>query len=204
MNYIYTWQEENFETAQLHLSIFEETPVDGVTWHSGYSHPCLVINLSAQIQHFEVEVDSNLRYSGPVVPGDFSFLPPHSGFKGFYQGDYFSYACITFLPAMLSSAFSDSRPLVMESDPFLKACVQTLYVQGFRDGPDALIYREILSEAIISHLRLVHLKAGSTSINAPNLDRLESYVRENLGQKLTVSELARRLGLTPKALQRAW
>ncbi|MEO0459064.1 MAG: AraC family transcriptional regulator [Cyanobacteria bacterium P01_A01_bin.114] len=201
MRYSYTWQEETIETAQLRLRVFKEAPVDGVTWQSGVSHPYVAINLNAQIQHFDVTVDSSIHYAGPVVPGDFSFVPPHTEFAGFYQGHTFSYACLTF-PSVTNSPLLNSRPFVMRSDPFLKASVQALRAQRFRDDPDALLYRENLSDAIISHLQLVHLKAPPEKNLGADLDRLEQYVQENLGQKLTVSELATLLNLTPRALQR--
>lgn len=197
-------QEELLETSRLKMKVFTETPVDGLTWHEGYSDPCLVINLKAQLQSFEVAADQGDGYRGPVVPGDFSFLPPHAAFGGHYRGIQMCYACITFPKERLNPRFASGKPKIMHTDPLLRTFAAALYSHRHRQDPDVILYRDSLTEALVNHLQLVHLKSDSLSeTQHPNLERLQSYIQENLDQKLTVTELATFAQTTPQSLQRA-
>ncbi len=59
------------------------------------------------------------------------------------------------------------------------------------NDPDGTLYRESIAEALQQHLQLIHLSIQSSNQQQPDFPRLESFIRANLDQKLTVAELAR-------------
>lgn len=195
--------EDLLETPRLQMRIFTETPIDGVTWHAGYSDPYLVINFLAQLQTFEMEVDGTNGGRYLVVPGNFSFVQPGFKMDGFYRGTQMCYACITFPSERLNPRFADGKPKIMRLDSAMRSLVEALYVQRHRNDPDAILYRESITEALIQHLQLIHLQSDpSSDTKPPNLDYLESYIRANLDRKLTVSQLATIAATSPQTLQR--
>ena len=195
--------EDLLKTPRLQMRVFTEIPIDGVTWHAGYSDPYLVINLRAQLQTFEIEVDGTNGGRYIVVPGDFSFVQPGFTMGCFYRGNQMCYACITFPSQRLNPRFADGKPKIMHSDPVIRTLAEALHVQRHRNDPDAILYRESITEALIQHLQLIHLQSDSLSdTKPPNLDYLESYVRENLDRKLTVSQLATIAATSSQTLQR--
>lgn len=199
----FIFQENWLEIPSLGVRVVTEAPTDGVAWHAGYSDPYLVVNFRAQLQTFEVAADGASGYKGLVVPGDFSFLPPGSAYGGYYKGTQMCYACITFLTEALNPRFADRKPIIMGTDSLIRAFVEALYAQRHRSDPDVILYRESISEALIQHLQLIHLDLlNSGERQHFRFDRLDSYVRANLDQKLTVAELAQISGTTSQSLQR--
>lgn len=195
-------QEDWLETPRLGVTVFTEVPTEGLTWHESYSDPYLVVNFRAQLQTFEAAAGGAIGYKGLVVPGDFSFLPPATLFGGYYKGTHMSYACITFPTETLNPRFADGKPIIMHSDPLIRAFAEALYAQRHRHDPDVILYRESITEALIQHLQLIHLNPLFPNQRQPSFDRLNIYVRAHLNQKLTVAELAKTLNTTPQSLQR--
>ncbi|MBD2465692.1 helix-turn-helix transcriptional regulator [Oscillatoria sp. FACHB-1407] len=196
-------QEDWLETVQIQMRVFTEAPVDGLTWYEGYSDPCLVVNFNAQLAAFEVEAAGGKGYKGPIVPGDFSFLPPGSTFGGYYKGAHMRYASITFPAESLNPQFADGKPLIMHSDPLIRGLAEALYSQGYRNDPDVILYRESITNALIQHLRLIHLHPSTLDERQPiNFNLLENYVQSKLDQKITIAELASIAGTTSQLLQR--
>lgn len=196
--------EDVFQTSQLHIKVFREAPREGITWQAGYATAHLVINLGARLEDFRLSVDHRHRYHGPLVPGDFSLLPPQTDFGGQYQGDFLSYASITVLPTAMTAGLAQMAPVVMQSDSLLQGLAQALCAQRFRDDPDAVLYRDSLSEALLAHLQHTYLGSGPAAFSESfSLHRLENYIRVNLAQKITVNALANLAGVSPRTLQRA-
>lgn len=196
-------QEDWLETVRVQMRVFTEAPIDGLTWYEGYSDPFLIINFSAHLEAFEVEADAGKGYKGPVVPGDFSFLPPGSTFGGYYIGAHIRYACITFPAESLNPRFADGKPIIMQSDPLIRRLAEALYSQGHRDDPDVILYRESLTDALIQHLQLIHLHPSTLNERQPiNFESLENYVQSKLDQRITIAELASIAGTTSQSLQR--
>ncbi|MEM6752228.1 MAG: helix-turn-helix domain-containing protein [Cyanobacteria bacterium P01_C01_bin.38] len=201
LNYIL--QTDLLETPNLTMKVVTESPADGVSYQESYSDPCLVINFGAQLSNFEVEGDKKHGYQGPVIPGDFSFLPPETILEGCYQGNQLCYAYIMFPKERLNPLYSEEI-LIMQSDSLIKQFAQAIYSQANRNDPDIILYRESILEALIQHLQLVHLGAQISNFKPlPNLERLESYIQQNLAQKLTVTELALLEQTTAQSLQKA-
>ncbi|KST66191.1 helix-turn-helix domain-containing protein [Mastigocoleus testarum] len=195
--------EDLLQTSRLQMRVFTENPIDGVTWHAGYSDPYLVINFRAQLQTFEMEVDGKNSARYLVVPGNFSFVQPGFKMSGFYKGTQMCYASITFPSERLNPRFADGKPKIGLSDPVIRTLAEALYIQRHRNDPDAILYRESITETLIQHLQLIHFQSDSLGdIKPPSLDYLESYVRERLDCKLTVSQLATIVGTSPQTLQR--
>jgi AraC-like DNA-binding protein len=202
-NESFIFEEDWLETVRVKMRVFTEAPTHGLTWHEGYSDPYLVVNFNAHLEIFEVEADGGKGYKGPVVPGDFSFLPPGSTFGGYYLGTHMHYACITFPAECLNPQFADGKPIIMQSDPLIRRLAEGLYSQRHRHDPDVILYRESLTDALIQHLQLIHLHPSKFGEKQPlDFDHLESYVQRNLDQKLTISELAGIAGTTSQSLQR--
>jgi AraC-like DNA-binding protein len=196
-------QEDWLETTQIQMRVLTEAPTEGLTWHEGYSDPYLVVNFRAQLQAFEVATEGSKGYRGPVCSGDFSFLPPGSTFGGYYVGTQMCYACLTFPTESLNPKFADGKPILMHSDLLIRTLAEALYAQKDRNDPDVILYRESIAEALIQHLQLTHLHSlAAQDRPLANFDRLDSYVQENLDQKLTIAELAQIAGTTPQTLQR--
>lgn len=125
--------EDLLKTPRLQMRVFTEIPIDGVTWHAGYSDPYLVINLRAQLQTFEIEVDGTNGGRYIVVPGDFSFVQPDFTMGCFYRGTQMCYACITFPSQRLNPRFADGKPKIMHSDPVILVAYSPLG-RGFLTG----------------------------------------------------------------------
>lgn len=195
-------EEEWLETSNLKMKVSSENPVDSMSWYEGYSDPYLVVNLSARLQSFEVASDEGSGYKGVVVPGDFSFVPPGMTLGGCYQGKQMCYVSITFPKERLNPLFIDSKPIIMANDSMVRAFAEALALRRDRTGADELLYRESISEALVQHLQLIHLKP-SYSISQPSIDfeRLADYVRLNLEQKITVADLANIEGISSQSLQ---
>ena len=212
-------QTELLETPDITIKMVTETPKDGVAYRESYCDPCLIVNFGAQLDTFEVEGnypqgtlygsryplgrDRAGGYKGAVIPGDFSFLPSNSVLEGYYQGEMLCYAYLMFPQERLNSRYSEEM-LIMKSDPLIQQFARSLFAHRHRNDPDIILYRDSMSEALIQHLQLVHLDRVTSEFDRrPNLDRLESYIRANLNQKLTVGQLAKLEQTTPKLLQKA-
>lgn len=202
-NQDYVLQEDWLHTARLRVRVVTEAPVDGLEWYEGHSDPFLVVNFRAQLQTFEVAADGASSYRGLVAPGDFSFLPPNSTFGGHYVGSQMCYACISFPTEVLNPRFADGLPVIMRHDPLIRAFAEALYAQRHRSDPDVLLYRESLTESLVHHLQLIHLDPLNFDEDPRfQLERLSSYIRANVDQKLTVAELATLAGTTSQTLQK--
>lgn len=199
----FTFQsEEWFRTKDLCLTGFNERPTDGIAWYEGYSDPYLVINLEAQLRSFEVASDEGNGYKGEVIPGDFSFVPPGMTLGGRYAGSRMRYVSITFPAQRLNPCFTDKTPIIMRNDPVVKTFAEVLVSKRDYRSPDEILYRESITEALVQHLKLVHLKPNRPLITQQSsLDRLDSYIRSNIDRKITVAELSRIMNLSSQTLQ---
>ncbi len=196
-------QTDLLETPDFTMKMVTEAPIDGIAYQESYSDPCLVINFGAQLSNFEVVGDAKNGYQGPVILGDFSFLPPGKVLEGYYRGNLLCYAYIVFPQKRLNLQYAENM-LIMGSDSLIQKFAQALYSQRHRHDPDIILYRESILSALIQHLQLVHLDVGASDLRPkPNLDHLKNYIQANLNRKLTVTELAKFEETTTQFLQKA-
>ncbi len=179
------------------------------TWAITSPRHTAVVHLAGRISRLETELEGTGRLGHAPMPGEVWVIPAEARYASLAQGQPVRYAELFFDPALPAELAGRGltpppvRPRAGHYDEFLYRGVQRL--AAFTARPDDLA--ELAGESLARTLYL-HFLAGyqhepprvQTRLRPEQKRRLEEFVRENLGGRIRLADLAHATGLSGHAL----
>jgi len=175
----------------------------------------VLVTLQGGARQLEVTTDCGHRYRGPERAGSVSFVPAHCERRVQMRDVELNWASIALRPDLFDAVTEEGAPLAYEIAPFSNvndSFVTTLVGEFVRlhDAAGRLdrAYCETMSHALASYLarRYGHPAARTRAWKlAPwRVRRIAQYVDAHIGCEITISDLARLVGVSAGHLHRAF
>ncbi|WP_321472880.1 AraC family transcriptional regulator [uncultured Paludibaculum sp.] len=182
------------------------------TWTITDSRHTAIVHLDGPIHRLETELLGAGRAWEPPMPGEVWVVPGRARYASLAHGRTVRYAELFFdrehLARMTgaSEALRPVRPLAGHYDRFLHSAVERLRQLTDRREDMARLAAECLSQTLYTHFFLqfagdaapARRRRPAPQLPEETMRRLSDYVEANLGQPMTLADLAFAAGMRPQ------
>jgi AraC-like DNA-binding protein len=176
-------------------------------------HHAIMINLKGEAKSGEDFVDGQRVPFTPRRPGSIIFVPAHSEWRGWDEGDRTgSYLLVSIHRAFIAKSFGfddfpELRPVIGLRDPVIEASLRL--VSAELKAPDDISTMMVESQAIqmfvnLLRLQLLGFETAKGGLSGFDLRRIVTIIEDRLSDPPGLKELAGEVGLSRRQFFRAF
>lgn len=202
--------------AGIELTVANENIERQTVWAIKEKRHTLIVHLGGTINQIETEIDRRTAKLNPPTAGEFWLIPANAEYFTFTQGETVNYAEFYFEPDYLESVLGKNagnyelKPHVGIFDNFLYQNAKQLSLLMSKSDDISILMGENISQTLCLHLfnnysaNNLPSEERSVKFTPKKFSKLQEYIYDNLGEKITLEKLSRVAEVAPHNLLRGF